>query len=69
MEPTIVYGTDSADGSLADRDAPVTWEEMGATDIWQRAREDAKRILAEADTSYLSTEDDAAIRSAFPILM
>lgn len=32
---------------LADRDDPDTWSRSGARDAWQRAREEAKRILAE----------------------
>lgn len=52
---------------LADRDAPVTWAEKGAPDSWSRAREKARQILATHDPVYLSEEQDAAIRAAFPI--
>ena len=53
---------------LADRDAPVTWAENGAKDIWQRAREEARKILATHHPTYLSATEDERIRSRFPIL-
>lgn len=53
---------------LADRDAPITWEEKGAQDIATRARERVRVILREHRPDYLSAEEDAAIRSALPIL-
>ncbi|MDU8945292.1 trimethylamine methyltransferase family protein [Ovoidimarina sediminis] len=52
---------------LADRDAPVTWAEKGAPDIWQRAKLRAREILATHNPCYLSEAQDSAIRSAFPI--
>ncbi|MDJ1015921.1 MAG: trimethylamine methyltransferase family protein [Paracoccaceae bacterium] len=52
---------------LADRDAPVTWAEKGAPDIWQRAREKARDILQSHWPEYLTREQDAAIRASFPI--
>ena len=52
---------------LADRDAPSAWEEKGAPDIWGRARETAKRILETHRPDYLTGDQDAAIREAFPI--
>jgi trimethylamine--corrinoid protein Co-methyltransferase len=54
--------------SLADRDAPVTWQEKGAPDIRQRARVRARAILDAHHPAYLAPEQDAAIREAFPIL-
>lgn len=52
---------------LADRDAPVTWAEKGAPDIWRRARETAKHVLATHKPDYLTKEQDAAIRAVVPI--
>ena len=52
---------------LADRDPPVTWAEKGAPDIWGRARQTARDILDTHRPNYLSTEQDRAIRAAFPI--
>lgn len=53
---------------LADRDAPITWAEKGAQDIWTRARERVRVILTEHNPEYLTPEQDTAIRAAFPIL-
>ena len=52
---------------LADRDAPVTWAEKGARDIWVRAREKAQRILATHHPDYLDPKADATIRERFTI--
>ena len=38
---------------LADRDAPVTWEEEGAKDIWSKANERAREVLASHYPSYI----------------
>ncbi len=62
MERDYFYPT------LADRNAPITWEEQGAPDAWSMAREKAKDILAAHHPSYLDTSQDAAIRSKFNIL-
>ena len=62
MERDYVYP------KLADRDAPVTWAEKGAQDIWTRAREQARSILETHHPKYLSPDQDEAIRRAFPIL-
>jgi trimethylamine---corrinoid protein Co-methyltransferase len=53
---------------LADRDAPQTWQEKGATDAWTRARLRAREILASHNPGYLSAAQDAEIRSRFRIL-
>ena len=53
---------------LADRDTPAAWEEKGARDIWQRAREQARSILAEHRPDYLTPAQDARIRGLLPIL-
>ena len=51
---------------LADRDQPITWAENGAPDIWEGARAKARSILADHHPAYLTTEQDDAIRAAFP---
>lgn len=52
---------------LADRDAPVAWAEKGAPDIWKRANETVRKILAAHRPEYLSDDQDGRIRNAFPI--
>ncbi len=52
---------------LADREAPITWAEKGAADIWDRARQQAKKILADHHPDYLGQKLDARMRSKFPI--
>ncbi|MEO1199859.1 MAG: trimethylamine methyltransferase family protein [Pseudomonadota bacterium] len=52
---------------LADRDAPITWAEKGAPDIWKAARDTVKSILASHHPVYLSDAADQAIRERFPI--
>ena len=52
---------------LADREAPISWAENGAPDIWQRAKETAKRILADHHPTYLDQTTDARIRTLLPI--
>jgi len=53
---------------LADRDQPITWEEKGAPDIWAVARSKAQSILDTHHPEYLSKDQDAAIKTAFPII-
>lgn len=53
---------------LADREAPITWAENGAKDMWQRAWEQARSILAMHHPAYLSAAEDESIRGRFPIL-
>lgn len=52
---------------LADRDAPSMWAEKGAPDIWTRARDSARRILASHNPAYLTEEQEALIQARFPI--
>ena len=54
---------------LADRDAPVTWEEEGAKDIWSKANERAREVLASHYPSYIDGAADAKIRDRFKILL
>ncbi|MEM1420314.1 MAG: trimethylamine methyltransferase family protein [Pseudomonadota bacterium] len=51
---------------LADREPPSAWEEKGAADIWTRAREEARTILATHEPNYLTTDQERRIRAAFP---
>ncbi len=62
MERDYVYP------SLADREQPSVWQAAGAPDAWTRARAQAKSVLSEHHPSYLSAEQDRAIRAAFRIL-
>ncbi|QIE44193.1 trimethylamine methyltransferase [Pseudohalocynthiibacter aestuariivivens] len=62
MERDYVYP------ALADRENPRTWADNGASDAWGRARMRAQEILAKHHPTYLSPEQDAAIRKAFTIL-
>ena len=59
MERDYVYP------SLADRDAPITWAEKGAPDIWGRARLRVREILRDHRPTYLSADQDDAIRALF----
>ena len=52
---------------LADRDAPIAWAEKGAPDIWVRAREKARGILASHRPDYLGSAADTTIRDRFRI--
>ncbi len=52
---------------LADRDAPRTWEEKGAPEMWEKAREKAKEVLSTHYPSYLSATADSEIRNRFNI--
>jgi len=54
---------------LTDREQPATWEEQGATDMWQRANVKVREILAEHQPEYLSAEADRQIRERFKILL
>ncbi len=63
MERDYFYPT------LADRAEPRTWAENGAQDAWGRARARAGEILRDHKPSYLTPEQDEAIRSRFNILI
>jgi trimethylamine---corrinoid protein Co-methyltransferase len=54
--------------SLADRSEPRTWARAGAKDAWSLARTRAQEILASHHPSYLTPEQDQAIRARFNIL-
>lgn len=53
--------------ALADRDAPGSWAEKGAPDIWSRARAKARRLLEADDPGYIDPVADTAIRERFRI--
>ncbi|MEM7506389.1 MAG: trimethylamine methyltransferase family protein [Pseudomonadota bacterium] len=55
--------------TLADRNPPVTWAEEGQPDIWQKAREKAREILASHHPDYLSATADRQIRDRHRILL
>ena len=54
--------------SLADREQPRTWAENGSIDAWTVARTRARNILDTHHPSYLTPEQDAAIKAKFNIL-
>ena len=54
---------------LSDRHPIDTWEESGATDIWARARETARSILASHFPDTIDAKTDATIRERFRILL
>ncbi|MDA7424346.1 trimethylamine methyltransferase family protein [Thalassococcus lentus] len=56
MERDYYYPT------LADRDAPITWAEAGAPELWGRARSKAIEILNTHHPQYLTPDQDEAIR-------
>jgi trimethylamine--corrinoid protein Co-methyltransferase len=62
MERDYFYPT------LADRNEPRTWAQMGARDAWAKARERAKTILDEHRPKYLNPLQDREIRERFKIL-
>ena len=54
--------------SLADRIEPQSWAENGAKSAWAVATERVRGILATHHPKYLSSDQDAMIRSQFKIL-
>ncbi|MFK7745254.1 MAG: trimethylamine methyltransferase family protein, partial [Roseobacter sp.] len=54
--------------SLADREQPRTWQEAGAQDAWDRARDRARFILTQDRPEYLSQAKLRAIKDRFKIL-
>lgn len=54
---------------LADRTDPRTWAELGARDMWTRAGERARQILATHHPEYLDPAVDRRIRDRFNILL
>ncbi len=54
--------------SLADREAPRVWEAGGGLDARERAKVRAREILAERHPGYLTPDQEAEIRRAFPAI-
>lgn len=54
---------------LSDRSPPVTWQEQGASDMWQRANQKVRDILAHHHPTYLDNAVDQKIRQQFNILL
>ncbi len=54
---------------VADRRPPSPWEEEGARDMRERARAEARRILADHRPDHVPAGTDAAVRERFPILV
>lgn len=54
---------------VGDRDTPANWEERGAKDVRERARERVRKTLAEHYPAHLDPRIDEKIRSTFKILL
>ena len=54
---------------ITDQQNRDRWEKEGALDARARARQIAKKILAEEEQSYISQDLDRAIRAKFNILL
>lgn len=54
---------------LADRDAPVVWEEKGRPDIRNRARDAVREILGNHFPAYIGEAADRTIRDRYNILL
>ena len=52
---------------LTDREQPRTWEEQGATDMWQRANKQVRQTLDTYHPDYLDGAVDKRIREQFNI--
>jgi len=55
--------------NLTDRQQPVAWEEGGSQDMWQRANEKVRDILAQHKPEHLSSEADAKIKARYNIML
>jgi len=54
---------------IADRSAPSAWQEAGAHDIRERARQRAKQLLSSHYPGYIDRSTDEKIRARFPIAL
>jgi trimethylamine--corrinoid protein Co-methyltransferase len=54
---------------IADRSAPGVWQEAGAHDIREAARERARKLLASHYPEYIDRAADEKIRAHFPIAL
>ncbi len=53
--------------SLMDRTSSDAWESGGSMDIYERSREDMRKVMQSHYPNYLGTAIDEAIRDRFPI--
>ena len=51
----------------ADRQSPDDWADAGSKDIWKRAEEKVREILAEYRPIQIDPQTDARIRDQFPV--
>ena len=51
--------------ALADRVEPRSWQADGAQDAWTRANARAREVLAAHHPTYVSADQEAAIRARF----
>lgn len=61
METEFIYPR------LGDRSSPDDWTDNGSTDIWDRARMEARQILSSAPTTQIDERTEANIRQKFNI--
>jgi trimethylamine--corrinoid protein Co-methyltransferase len=54
---------------LADRESPEVWEENGAPDLWSKAGDRARQVLATHHPQYIEPDADGRIRDRFNILL
>jgi len=54
---------------VTDRKSRIKWEKEGCADVWGRARAIVKCILSEDEKSYITDDQDRAIRQQFEILL
>ncbi len=59
MERDYVYP------SLADRNAPATWADLGGQDAWARAKDRVREVLQEHRPNYLSTSQTEQMQARF----
>ncbi len=53
--------------TLSDRSPPITWQEEGAQDMWQRANQKVRQILSDNSPDYIDKAVDSRIRQNFNI--
>ena len=61
MQSAYVYPT------IGDRTSPKEWEELGSTDVLQKAIARTAEILASHRPDHIRPDLDEAIRERFPI--
>lgn len=63
MESEYVYPV------MGDRLSPDAWAEKGSSDIWERATQRVKEVLAAPHPNHISPDNDNAVRAKFPIML